>query len=789
MKHDIKIENKSLEMMISEKGYISKLTMKDDPYKMNWVIEEAYLSQAGYQDADKLFGYFDITADGKQRNSREFSPVIEKEGAEITVTYDFGNMKIIMIYDMGKNDGELHWTIHLVNQEKKDIWISDFGVWISFAYVMFRDKEVLRNIHNSAAVFSSISDNYTKLNAVRRDNRGGNLGFYQVEGEALSIGTYCDYENLFFENISPSLDGMLFHKLYFAGGYPEGFQNKDWIYKKDGFMLKAEEDRTWKYVVNINRNQEEFLEKGLKLNHPKVDYTPLNIIGETARLTVEVSESLKILSAEALFKENDTVKSLSIEVKYEGEMYHLSYKPTALGEHKAVIKFSDGTKDFVVMNVMDKLDRVIDERVAYICDELYEGKEGNPPFAFKPVSNQGESLGKLNLVLKKNLLGSLDVDQVRKVEKSAVEYVRPKWFKDGDFKKPRKLYGDFYRCMDFEYIGHLFYLLSEFDDQILELYTADTYLEWAADVFELRVNPDLHEDERGKEESQMLGVYFLYFEDLLIKLKEKELTEKLQTIQSLWDKMMDRVHRGADSYAAAITEHFYDNAGFGPAAGALSVSKKRESAEKYGELLLANIGYSNDFRAQNPDRWWEALSYMTHSLWGGLTAAAAYKVFSYLQNTEFLEGSYRATAGVLYCYDTHATAVTPLKKGMAVSTYAVAGPHINRPDLSRDRFGQAAFYRDGGIFARLFDSDDQTPDWDMGEEMTAYLDSFGQKTFIINNKGTLRVINGSYEETETGYKITSFAPYSRDFYYISEDGMTLLERQGDGRSVVLQIRR
>mgnify|MGYP000473654005 CR=1 FL=1 len=80
--------------------------------------------------------------------------------------------------------------------------------------------------------------------------------------------------------------------------------------------------------------------------------------------------------------------------------------------------------------------------------------------------------------------------------------------------------------MDFEYIGHLFYLLSEFDDQILELYTADTYLEWAADVFELRVNPDLHEDERGKEESQMLGVYFLYFEDLLIKLKEKELTEK-----------------------------------------------------------------------------------------------------------------------------------------------------------------------------------------------------------------------------------------------------------------------
>ena len=39
-----------------------------------------------------------------------------------------------------------------------------------------------------------------------------------------------------------------------------------------------------------------------------------------------------------------------------------------------------------------------------------------------------------------------------------------KWFEDGDFRKPHKLYVDFYRCMDFEYIGHLFYLLSEFVD-------------------------------------------------------------------------------------------------------------------------------------------------------------------------------------------------------------------------------------------------------------------------------------------------------------------------------------
>ena len=151
-------------------------------------------------------------------------------------------------------------------------------------------------------------------------------------------------------------------------------------------------------------------------------------------------------------------------------------------------------------------------------------------------------------------------------------------------------------------------------------------------------------------------------------------------------------------------------------------------------FLLANIGYSNDFRAQNPDRWWEALTYMIHSLWGGITAASAYKVFEKLKDTRYLEASYRATAGILYCYDTHSTATSPLAKGMAASTYAVAGPHINRPDLSRDRFGQSTFYRDGGIFAKLFDNDSQTPDWDMGEELVAYLENFGDKAFIIKKE-------------------------------------------------------
>lgn len=785
------IENKKLVMSVEKEGYVSALAIKDDLHRMNWVMEDTYLQQANYQDADKLFGHFDIVADGNKTGSNELMPGIREDKDKITVTFEDKRFQVKMVYDLGKDEEALFWTIQLRNLTEKAIKIEEFGVWISFAYVMFRDKNVLRNIHNSAAVFPSVSTDYTKLSVVRRDGMGENLGFYQVKGRALSVGTYCDYLNLFFEDVSPSLDGMLFHKLYLAGGYPENYENHDWIYEKSSFVLNAGENRVWEYVMDTNRGPGDFYDKGLKWKHPKMEYTPLSIMGEIARVSVRVPEGVDVIAADALYQEGGNVKKLAIPVleTEKKERYSLSFKPEAMGEHKVVITLSDGTEDFVVLNVMDRIEKVIEERVEYISSRLYHGEQGEPPYAFEPVSNQGESLGKANLVLKKNLLGTLDVSQVRKVENCAVNYVRPKWFVDGDFKKPCKLYGDFYRCMDFEYIGHLFYLLSEFDDSALALHDADTYLEWAADVFELRVNPDLHQEERGKEESQMLGVYFLYFNGLLDKLKTKGMTAKYEKIQSLWERVMDRVDQEAATYKAAITEHFYDNAGFGPTAGALCESHKGESASRYGELLLANIGYSNDFRAQNPDRWWEALTYMIHSLWGGVTAAAAYKVFLCLKDTRYLEASYRATAGILYCYDTHATATTPLEKGMAASTYAVAGPHINRPDLSRERFGQSTFYKDGGIFSRLFENDSQTPDWDMGEELVAYLENFGDKTFIMEKGNAILVINGSYEEYDTEYRITSFAPYSKEFYFISGNGIIQIESKKGLRSITLKKER
>lgn len=775
------ISNQTFSLTANEKGYIENLTMNNDPHQMNWVIEDHYLQQVGYQGQDKLFGHFTITVAGKEYHSVEVTPEISEAGQRIQVIFTFPTFAVIESYSLEK-DQDLDWQIQLENLTDQPLKVANFGVWAAFAYVMFRDKNVLRNIHQSAAVFPSVSTNYTKINAVRRGNTGGNLGLYQTAGETLSVGTYCEYENLFFENVSPSLDGLLYHQLILAGGYPEDFENRDWIYDKRALTLTANETKTWSYTLNRNEDQADFAAQGAKLGHPVIQYAPLNILGKNAEVMITTQKG--ITDVRAYYQAGESgYESLADKLEATATGYDLHFVPQHLGEHKIVFTFDDGTEDFIVENVMDDLAQVIEERSAYICSELYQGVDGEVPYAFSPVSNQGESLGKLNLVLKKNLLGRLEPIEVQKVEASAVNYVRQKWFIDGDFFKPRKLYGEFYRCMDFEYIGHLFFLLSEFDDDVLQLNDAATYLSWAADVFNLRVNPDLHEDERGKEEAQMLGVYFLYIQELLDKLQKAGLTDTYETISRLWEKVTTRVAGESDTYKAAITEHYFDNAGFGPTAGALSESGMLEAADQYGQLLLANIGYANDFRGQNPDRWWEALTYMIHSLWGGVTAAACFKVYEALQDPAYLEASYRATAAILYCYDTNATASLPLEKGMAASTYAVAGPHLNRPDLSRERFGQATFWRDGGIFTRLFDNDTQTPDWDMGEELVAYMDGLGQKTFLIKEAGQLRVINGSLTETAEGYQVTSFAPYPKEYYLVAGNQCTLLADQAGLREL------
>ena len=113
------IENRKLMMSVKKEGYVSELVIKDDPHQMNWVMEDTYLQQADYQDADKLFGLFDILANGNKASSDGLMANIKEEKDKITVTFSAKELQVKMTYDLGKNEEALFWTIQLKNLTEK----------------------------------------------------------------------------------------------------------------------------------------------------------------------------------------------------------------------------------------------------------------------------------------------------------------------------------------------------------------------------------------------------------------------------------------------------------------------------------------------------------------------------------------------------------------------------------------------------------------------------------------------------------------------------------------------
>lgn len=185
----------------NERGAITAFRINNDPSKMNWVIDPTYLKSLEYHDLDKLFGEFNITINGKAYRSVDQSPKVVTSDLASEITYQLGQLKLVQHFEL--IDQSLRWRFTVTNHDSKEVTIDNLGLWVSLAYVMFRDKDVHRNANQSTAVFPSISKNYTKLAAVRRDNTKPNMGLYQLSGNVLSVGTFNEYTNRFFLKTFP----------------------------------------------------------------------------------------------------------------------------------------------------------------------------------------------------------------------------------------------------------------------------------------------------------------------------------------------------------------------------------------------------------------------------------------------------------------------------------------------------------------------------------------------------------------------------------------------------------
>ncbi|MGG6312112.1 hypothetical protein [Paenibacillus macerans] len=778
-----RIQNEAFSLAVDDCGRLIELYQKQDKQQMNWMIEPGYLDECGYPDHDKLTGCFAVIVEGRKYTQHESRIAVRRRTAgTVEATYSFPCFTIVMSYSVHEA-ASFNWTIAILNEGEKTLRLDGLNVWLSLAYVMFRDPNVQRNMSQSCALFPSLSTDFTRLAAVRRNDRGPHLGIFNTKGRTLSLGSYCRFENRFLEQVSPSLDGLIFHTLVLVGTQESsgiGQAGGGWIYPKPRapLALPPGESQSWSYSFLPVNDRRDFGPHGVALGFPAVEYTPVLVknglfAADLVLPTGQRIESAVLERAEreksdprtgrySLVRQDVTAKLQPVAA----QKYRLERRLADPGEYKLVLRLGDGREDFVVFSVLEPIKEIIEARVKYLCEHSFdEDARSEHPYAFRPVSNQGESLGKLSMILMKNRLGDPAADEIAKAESSAVRYVLPRWFHEGNFARPRKLYGTFYRIFDLDYIAHIFFLLSRMDERYLRLHSPKTYLRWSAEILTVRFDQRQHRDQREQRETGLAGAFTHYLPELLAALREDPSAESAalyERLSFLYRQFGVELKRNSEKYTGAITEHYFDNAGFGPSCEALCLMGHTAEARKYGELLLANIGFSNDYRAQNPDRWWEGLAYMIHSLWGGLAANACLTAYEHFGELDYLRAAYRSIMPVFYCYDWNAcSSERLLDKGEAASTYCVPDPNLNMPALSRNRFGQSVFRETVELLAGNATGDD----WDMGEEVAAYLSGFGTKTFLYLQDGGIKCINGWTEPVDDGVLVTSYAAYPKEFYF------------------------
>jgi len=790
----LRLENGSFSLGLSDQGTLDSLVLGGDSHAMNWVIHPDLLKETGYPDYDKRFGALSLTANGRPMESGgPAKPEVARAGeGEAVVRHRFGSVSAEQAYSLAADGSSVRWALTLRNEGEREAEISSCSVWFSLSYVMFRDEDVLRNMNRSCAVFPHIGGDYPKFAAMRRSNGAPHLGVFGLRGRVATLGSYCRYENRFLEQVSPSLDGIVFHKLYLVddGTACGESAEADWIYG-DGYgklVLGPGEKAEWEFRFAPFADRDDFYAKAAALGHPRWTYTPV--------LSREGLFEAKLDAADGAAPERIEIREMTPDGPRTTDVtaelgrgasgrYRLRLPIGEPGERKLVARFADGSEDVLVWNVLESLDVILEKRAEWLCEHRFAGADADPrPYAFLPLSNQGESLGKVAFLLQKNLLTKPNPDQIAKAELCAVHDVRGHWFENGDFQAPRRVYGEFYRIFDLDYIAHVYYLLSRCPADTLKLGDRRTYLRWAAEVLIVRLDPDQHESAREKNETRLNGVFILYVAELLRDLRAEGETELFDRLSGLWRRFAKEIAEQSGGYQGAVTEHYFDNAGFGPTCQTLCLTGETELAEKYGQLLLANIGFSNDYRSQNPDRWWEALAYMIHSLWGGLVAASALAAYERLRDPEYAEAAYRSTMAMFACYDWNVRSTAKrLRPGEAASTFSVAAPNLNKPELSRNRFGQSVFYDpEDELFSKLFDGA-SGDDWDMGEELAAYLLGFGVSTVLYRKDGELICLNGYAEPDGDGWLVTSYAPYPRKYLFLEEDVVYEVPEGADGRRV------
>src|SRR5690606_5007230 len=150
-------------------------------------------------------------------------------------------------------------------------------------------------------------------------------------------------------------------------------------------------------------------------------YTPVLTSGGLFQAELELPNGQQVRqvrlltsSSQGVVQEEDITSFFAADGKCP-QRFQAVLQRTEPGEHKLELLLEDGRKDILVWNVLEPIDRILEKRAEWLCRNNYdaEGTMGRA-HAFLPLSNQGESLGKLTFLLMKNSLTTPVQEQVEK---------------------------------------------------------------------------------------------------------------------------------------------------------------------------------------------------------------------------------------------------------------------------------------------------------------------------------------------------------------------------------------
>jgi len=514
---------------------------------------------------------------------------------------------------------------------------------------------------------------------------------------------------------------------------------------------------------------EDFEQKVVKLcGQPVFDYPRFLPKGARLKITVTLPDSVKDIEA-TLDGENLNKERL------DKNKYRFSIIVSKSGLQKVYFKY--GSKStFILFEGMDDLRDLIQARTDYILskqlcldpndpkyggifaiDNLTEKLIYSSTLGTCQLAGTGEILYSAALVLLKNLVDPKP-EEVRKIEITACEWIRKKCmdanfacylnplnrliFKDSKWTYSKEKIDQYvnpanpkemgWRRWNGIFIGPILYLLSLFDDKVLEREKSDTYLLWAYGVLNWYYSTE-------PSFGAALSDYVL---KTITRLEERGYHKEAKRLKDAYTAFVERIRLEA----RMIDGKDFVRDELGVDAAILLLEKDLASALPLLRINDTGLGYSYDPRVQSAFRFWDdgasggyyqLVPYLTMPhFWTGFAGYSCLLAYELTKKEGYLKIAYNSimTFYESYNYDYRWNKWGKMRKGQA---------HVNYlPSLDTSTQERHCVDQDMGIIP--------------------YLETFGKRCYVTKN--------GTYINCQKdGNKITSWAMYPREYLIDNEE--------------------